>query len=154
MPLPQLWPPSHILMMNCLLFHHHLGMARRCNKGLKFHQCLLLAECQTIVSLIPVWKRLFPVKTMFLQQLLRILVLHLLVLPTITCFTFLAGPSASEFNKKHRDQIKGSPPPIPQSSGRKKFIEGLWKCLVDVTDLGVSFEKFPYYLRYLLIVYH
>ncbi|XP_047939920.1 uncharacterized protein LOC125187380 [Salvia hispanica] len=56
------------------------------------------------------------------------------------------GPSASEFNKKHRDQIKGSPPPIPQSSGRKKFIEGLWKCLVDVTDLGVSFEKFPYYL--------
>ncbi|XP_041989430.1 uncharacterized protein LOC121740860 isoform X2 [Salvia splendens] len=38
-------------------------------------------------------------------------------------------PSASEFNKKHRDQIKG-----------------LWKCLIDVKDLGVSFEKFPYYL--------
>ncbi|KAL1559707.1 hypothetical protein AAHA92_10019 [Salvia divinorum] len=67
-----------------------------------------------------------------------------------------AGSSASEFNiglskildehNKCRDQIKGSRPPILQSSGRQKFIEGLRQDLIEVKDLDVSFEKFPYYL--------
>ncbi|XP_057776605.1 uncharacterized protein LOC130995363 isoform X2 [Salvia miltiorrhiza] len=70
---------------------------------------------------------------------------------------FLAGPSASEFNiglsrildehnRGRGDQLKGSRPPIPQSSRRQKFKESLRQGLIDVKDLDVSFEKFPYYL--------
>ncbi|XP_041993023.1 uncharacterized protein LOC121743737 isoform X1 [Salvia splendens] len=63
------------------------------------------------------------------------------------CIIDTAGPSKIlDDHNKHRDQIKGSPPLFPQSPGRQKFIEGLRKCFIDVKDLGVSFEKFPYYL--------
>lgn len=75
---------------------------------------------------------------------------------------FLAGPSASEFNiglsrildehNRGRDQLKGSRPPIPQSSRRQKFKEGLRQGLIDVKDLDVSFENFPYYLRYMSVI--
>lgn len=69
---------------------------------------------------------------------------------------FLTGPSASDINislsriidehNRVRDQLKGRPP-ISQSSRRQKFKEGLRQGLIDLKDLDVSFENFPYYLR-------
>lgn len=48
-----------------------------------------------------------------------------------------------------REQLKSCRPPISQSSRRQKFKEGLQKGLIDSKDLDVSFENFPYYLRYM-----
>ncbi|KAL1550246.1 hypothetical protein AAHA92_18238 [Salvia divinorum] len=69
---------------------------------------------------------------------------------------FLAGPSASDFktglsrirdlHSRGRDQLKCPRPPIPQSSRCQKFKEGIQQGLIDVKDLDVSFENFPYYL--------
>ncbi|KAH6827392.1 AAA-type ATPase family protein [Perilla frutescens var. hirtella] len=68
---------------------------------------------------------------------------------------FLTGPPAPDFDigvsrlldDRLRDQlIKGSRPPISQSSRRQKFKEGLRQGLMDWKDLDVSFENFPYYL--------
>lgn len=69
---------------------------------------------------------------------------------------FLTSPSASDFNislsriidehKRVRDQLKVRPP-ISQSSRRQKFKEDLRQGLIDLKDLDVSFENFPYYLR-------
>ncbi|XP_042053580.1 uncharacterized protein LOC121798570 isoform X3 [Salvia splendens] len=69
---------------------------------------------------------------------------------------FLAGPSASDFktglsrirdmHSRGRDQLKCPLSPIPQSSRRQIIRECIQQGLIDVKDLDVSFEKFPYYL--------
>ncbi|XP_047960330.1 uncharacterized protein LOC125205444 isoform X2 [Salvia hispanica] len=69
---------------------------------------------------------------------------------------FLAGPSASDFktglsrirdmHSRGRDLLKCPRPAIPQSSKREKIKECIQQGLIDVEDLDVSFEKFPYYL--------
>ncbi|XP_047960333.1 uncharacterized protein LOC125205444 isoform X4 [Salvia hispanica] len=67
-----------------------------------------------------------------------------------------AGPSASDFktglsrirdmHSRGRDLLKCPRPAIPQSSKREKIKECIQQGLIDVEDLDVSFEKFPYYL--------
>lgn len=49
-----------------------------------------------------------------------------------------------------REQLRSCSPPSSQSTRRQKFKEGLQKGLIDSKDLDVSFENFPYYLRYML----